>query len=101
MDNTTFLIEIEEFFGVHGHEDIVELETWTNGGVNMFIVLHRNTEQNFYEQFKEYMENFDVDDEIEMHREDDRYRSAFTIRQSLEDFEGYFKWLQDEVFASL
>lgn len=34
-----------------------------------------------------------VEEEIEFHRQDERYKKAFTLRESLDDFEDYLKWL--------
>ena len=36
-----------------------------------------------------------VDDEIDMYRQDAKYKSDFTISQSLEDFNEYQKKLED------
>jgi len=62
-----------------------ELEAWTRGGVNMFIWLNPFTA----DEFKRQVINFDVDDEIDAHREDPAYKSAFSIAQSLEDFQAF------------
>lgn len=93
MTNELFLNKIETFFGVHNSTDVIELETWTSAGVNMFVVIHKDDKKTYADQFKERVENFDVDEEIELHRQDDRYKSAFSIRRSLEDFEGHQGWL--------
>lgn len=45
------------------------------------------------EAIRECFENFDVDNEIDLHRESPAYRKSFSIRQSLEDFEEYEKFL--------
>ena len=39
-------------------------------------------------------EAFDVDEEVDINRQDEKYRSAFTYRQSVEDFNNYDKWLK-------
>ena len=70
----------------------LEMETWTDGDVNMIVWLEN--EDNLLEDFKEFVENFDIDSEIELHREDKRYRDAFSLRESLNDFEDYVKWLK-------
>ena len=93
MENQAFLKQMESEFSVHEHDDCVELETWTEGGVNMIITLNIDKERPYHMQFKEYVEDFDVDDAVDLHREDERYRNAFTLRRSLEDFESYKKWL--------
>lgn len=68
-----------------------ELETWTNGGVNMIIYLKPFT----IKEFEEYVNDFDVDEEIELHRESQKYKNDFTIRESLTDFEEFHNRLKD------
>lgn len=67
-----------------------EVEKWTTGGVDMIMWLNPFT----VEEFKSYVKDFDVDDEIDTHREDPKYRAAFTTRQSLNDFEEYHNGLK-------
>lgn len=74
-----------------------EMETWTDGGVNMihFIDCRESnyedglTAQNVLEELEAISGTFNVDHEIELHREGKDYCKAFTIRESLEDFEAY------------
>lgn len=81
-----------ESFTVHFCEEgEVELETWTQGGVNMVIHLEPFTA----EEFESYVYDFDVDGEIDLHREGESYKSAFTIRESLEDFESFHGRLKE------
>ena len=96
MSDPRFLEIMQRFFGVHMHEDVIELETWTKGGVNMFVIL-RTDEGNYAEQFKKYVEDFDVDEEIDLHRQADDYRSAFSVRESVRDFDSYEDWLKSIV----
>lgn len=81
-------VSIAKFANCQG----MEMETWTDGGVNMLVWLEN--EDNLLEDFKEFVENFDVDYEIELHREGESYRNAFSLRESLNDFEDYAKWLK-------
>lgn len=67
-----------------------ELETWTVGGVNIIIVLMPFT----IEELISYIDSFDVDENIMLHRQDKSYCTAFTLRESLEDFEAFHKRLQ-------
>jgi hypothetical protein len=78
------------FFNVDDNEDNYELETWTEGGVNMFVTISK---KNWKEDFRDYVNGFDVDEEINVIQSDRNYQSAFTYRQSVEDFEDYKKWL--------
>lgn len=94
MENDKFLKVVGEFFGVHEHNDCVELETWTNGGVNMFITINKGLDKTYFEQFEDYVLNFDMEEEVDVHREDKRYRNAFPIKESVNDFESYERWLQ-------
>lgn len=100
MNNEVFIKKIEEFFGVYENGQIVELETWTDGGVNMHIVLGKDSESSYLKQFEDYLKGFDVDEEIELHRQDIQYKNDFTIRESLEDFEAYDEWLSN-VYANI
>lgn len=93
MDNQQFIVRADEYFTVHEGKDDIELETWTEGGVNMIIILD-DQERSFFEQFKKYVEEFDIDEQIDLHREDDKYRNAFTVRNSLNDFEDFAEWLK-------
>lgn len=84
---------LENYFNIYenNYSDglFYELESWTNGGVNMFITLDSN--KDIVKEFKKYIDYFDIDEEIEIHRENKEYKNNFTIRESLEDFEN---WLQ-------
>ena len=78
---------LEKYFSVKKTRDNeLELEKWTDGGVDMFIYVNVD---NVIDDFCEYAEDFDIDEEIEVHRQDKRYCSAFSIKESVEDFEKY------------
>lgn len=92
--------KIQEFFELFfanvdichfSNGDGLEMETWTDGGVNMIVCLEN--EKGLIESFKDYVEYFDVEEEIDLHRQGKSYKKAFTLRQSLDDFEDYLKWL--------
>lgn len=91
--------KIQEFFELFFVVDIchfsngdgLEMETWTDGDVNMIVCLE--DEKGLIESFKDYVEYFDVEEEIDLHRQGESYKKAFTLRQSLDDFEDYPKWL--------
>jgi hypothetical protein len=74
-----------------GKIQCAELETWTGGGVNMIIYLNPFN----VDSFKEYVNDFCIDDEIDLHRQDKHYRNDFTIRQSVEDFESYLNDIKE------
>ena len=76
-----------------------ELNTYTNLGVNQIVFLDfRDAELNpkkpsdFIKVLDNYIDEIDIDEEIDMHRQDDRFKQTFSIRESLEDFE---KWKND------
>ena len=61
----------------------------------MIITLPSSNNKTVKEQLNDYIENFDIDEEIDLYREDKRYKEAFTIRESLKDFENWLSWLKD------
>jgi hypothetical protein len=87
----------ENDFNVHLTEQngvqCAEVETWTDGGVNMIHFLNPFT----FEEFENRVNDFDIDEEIELHRQGQDYKNTFTIKQSLIDFEEYHNRLKDVV----
>ncbi|MEA2104192.1 MAG: hypothetical protein U9P79_06090 [Candidatus Cloacimonadota bacterium] len=59
-----------------------EIERWTDGGVDMIILLRPFEAK----EFTKYVDDFDADEEIDLHRQGKLYKRNFTIRRSLEDF---------------
>jgi len=97
--------ELQEFFelkefNVHlfkqGKQQCAEIEKWTDGGVDMNIVLAPFKA----EKFVEWVNDFSVDEEIDLHRQDKRYKDAFTISASLADFTAFHNHLK-EIAAEL
>jgi hypothetical protein len=75
-----------------------ELNTYTDGGVNQIIFIDfRDTdkdpksEKDFKELFLARVNSIDIDEEIEMNRQDKTYKQAFTISQAVKDFTAYKK----------
>lgn len=85
---------LENYFTILENESGYELETWTNEGVDMIITIEKNGDT-LLEQLKEYIDNFDIDSEIDMYRENEEYRNNFTIKESLEDFESYISYVKN------
>ena len=92
--------ELQDFFEecdfiVHQFEEdnnkCAELESWTDGGVDMIIYLNPFTK----EEFISYVNNFDIDEEIDIYRQDKRYRKDFTISESVKDFSKYHRELKN------
>ena len=86
---------LEELFNISGGTNEIELESWTNGGVDMFITIDKNSYNTLLEQLKEFVENFDIDEEIEIHRKDENYKRNFTIRESINDFENWVDYIEE------
>lgn len=80
------------FSGIHEDKKGIEFETWTNGGVNM-VHYFRASDGCYFMQFRELRSHFNLDEEIDLHRQDKRYCDAFKIRKSVEDFESYLNYL--------
>lgn len=70
---------------------VAEIEKWTDGGVDMIIVLNPFTKK----EFAQYVEDFNTDELIDLHRQDNRYKEAFTIRESLDDFTAFHDGLKE------
>lgn len=85
---------LENYFTILENKSGYELETWTNEGVDMIITIEKNG-GTLLEQLKEYIDNFDIDSEIDMYRENEEYRNHFTIKESIEDFENYISYVKD------
>ena len=83
----------ENGFNVHifeqDGEECAEIESWTEGGINMIAVLQPIS----VESFEAYVVGFDIDDEIDLHRQDPLFKKAFTTTESLEEFQNYSEYL--------
>ena len=84
-------------FRVHKFSDgYVELEQWTNGGVDMIITFDSKTDTPLV-ALTDYLKGFDIDEEIDVYRQDEQYRNAFTHEQSVADFKDW----QDTIQATI
>ncbi len=90
----------KEDFQVHllkeGKVQCAEVEKWTDGGVDMIIFLRPFN----VEKFKEWVNDFDIDEEIDLHRQGQDYKNAFKISESVKDFTDFHNHLK-EVVAKL
>ena len=84
-----------ELFNINESAYELELESWTNGGVNMFISIDKTSDNNLLEQLERFVENFDIDEEIDIHREDENYKRNFTIKESINDFENWVDYIEE------
>lgn len=92
--------QLRDFFEEHDFkvwvdDEFLELETWTDNGVNMIIRLESATPQSFYD----YVNNFDVDEEVDVHRQGEDYRRDFSLKKALDDFTIFQVRLKDVAFA--
>lgn len=79
---------LEKYFNIYESSTEYEIENWTAGGVDMFINIDKD--KDIIEELEKFIENFDIDEEIEILRQNDDYKMNFTIKESLNDFE---EWL--------
>ena len=86
---------LEKYFNIYEDNDCIDLESWTGCGVNMFICFDKEDSGTIAEHLSNYISEFDIDEEIEIHRQGADYKRAFSIRQSLEDFEDWLEWVKD------
>ncbi len=84
---------LKKHFSISEGEKGYGLEEWTCGGVDMIIYIDKTSNDNLIKQLTDYVENFDIDSEIDMHRESEDYKNAFTIRESIHDFERWVDFI--------
>ena len=97
MEEDKFQSMLEEH-GIHvnivkenGETCHAELETFTDGGVNMLIYLDPFT----LEEFNLFCQEFDIEEEVDLHRQSQDYRRAFTISESVMDFTNFIHRMRD------
>lgn len=77
---------LNRYFNVSESRGSYELESWTNCGVDMFIYIDKLSNDSLEDQLDQFVDSFDIDEVIDIHREDSNYRETFKIETSLEDF---------------
>ena len=77
---------LNRYFKVTENIRSYELESWTNCGVDMFIYIDKLSNDSLEDQLDQFVDSFDIDEVIDIHREDSNYRETFKIETSLEDF---------------
>lgn len=80
------------------YEDNVDygLESWTNGGVDMNIYITKDGES-LIDQLQKFVDDFDIDEVIDIHRQRSDYKRNFTISESLKDFEDYIEFINSVI----
>ena len=85
---------LENHFKIFESTKDYELEAWTDGGVDMLIYIDKFREEDVIEQLEHYVEEFDIDEVIDLYRQDKRYRDAFRITESVKDFEDWIEFIE-------
>ena len=67
----------------------VEIEGFTYGGVCMIIYIDLYSRKSLEEQLYDYVNSFNIDNDIEVHRMESDYRHMFSITESVKDFENW------------
>lgn len=100
IDKVIEVIEAHEFSVSTSDDRYWEMETWTDGGVDMIHLIDFRdyldgiTAENIIDQINQISADFNVDEEIDLHRQRKDYCAAFTCSQSVKDFEDYQECLQ-------
>lgn len=84
---------LEEEFKIYEDTNTIEIEQWTDLGVDMIIELEKD--KDIVEQLVDYVYNFDIDEEIDLYRENKDYRERFSILESVNDFEKWLDFIND------
>ena len=84
-----------ELFNINESAYGLELESCTDGGVNMLIGIDKDSDYDLLAQLEQFVENFDIDEEIDIHRQDAYYRRKFTIKESIRDFENWVDYIEE------
>lgn len=84
-----------ELFNINESAYGLELESCTDGGVNMLIGIDKDSDYDLLAQLEQFVENFDIDEEIDIQRQDTYYRRKFTIKESIRDFENWVDYIKE------
>lgn len=91
MKNHKFIEKMKSCFNVYVSEYDVELETWTDCGINMIITLDKD--KNLSKQFIEYVEYYDYEDDIDFYRGFEDFRKQFSVMTTVNDFKKFDDFL--------
>lgn len=89
----------ENGFKVHltkqNNAQCAEVETWTSAGVNVTLWLCPFT----IESLEQAANNFDIDSEIDINRQCEKYREVFSVKASVKDFKDHKNRLKKIMYA--
>lgn len=86
---------LKDNFNYYEDDSIIQLEKWTDGGVDMVIYIDKNENIDYMEQLENYVKDFDIDEELEVHRGNKQYRQNFTITEGIEDFKNFIEEMKN------
>lgn len=79
-----------------------ELNTYTHGGVNQIVFLdfrnkglNPHSVEDFMKVYDDYIENIDIDEEIQMNMQDAGYRAMFSLSDAVTDFNNWKTTLEE------
>lgn len=85
---------LKDNFEIWEDDEVLQIEGWTDGGVNMVIYIDKRSNDDFMKQFIDYYDNFDIDDEIDCYRQDEQYCKDFRITESVKDFTDWQNYIE-------
>lgn len=88
---------LNDNFNIYEDSETVCLESWTDGGVDMTIYIDKRENIDYLQQLVDYYNDFDIDDEIEIYRQNEEYRRNFKITESVKDFADYLEFIDNVI----
>lgn len=99
LEDFNFIVHLSSENGINNE---IGIESWTDLGVNMIEYISFNEDyhdiympEKVNDKLQEIFNTFSIDDEIDLHRESLDYKNAFSINESLKDFENYKNILEN------
>ena len=91
MKNLIDILE-DNGFNVHlsEYDNGAEIQIYTDGGVDMWFCVSNFKKEEVIEAFN----SFDIDTEIDLHRQSEDYKKCFSIKESVKDFTKFNNFLK-------
>jgi len=91
MKNLIDILE-DNGFNVHlsEYDNGAEIQIYTDGGVDMWFCVENFTKEEVIQAFN----SFNIDAEIDIHRQSELYKKDFTITESVKDFTKFNNFLK-------